>query len=121
MKTLQQDWAAKWALYSPDKIALKEYETDKTMTYAALNRLGNAAAYYLQKAYNIKKGDRVAVLAEYSLEYVVLFTAAQKAGFILVPLNYRLTQHEIAYLLGDSEPKLIVFEEVNQTIVVWIK
>ena len=111
MKTLQQDWAAKWALYSPDKIALKEYETDKTMTYAALNRLGNAAAYYLQKAYNIKKGDRVAVLAEYSLEYVVLFTAAQKAGFILVPLNYRLTQHEIAYLLGDSEPKLIVFEE----------
>ena len=107
MKTLQQDWAAKWAIYSPNK----EYETGKTLTYAELNRLGNAAAHFFKENYGIQKGDRVAVLAEYGLEYVALFVAAQKAGFIIVPLNYRLTQQEIAYLLSDAQPKLVVFEE----------
>lgn len=116
MKILQQDWAAKWAIYSPDKIALKEYETGKTLTYAELNRLGNAAAHFFKENYGIQKGDRVAVLAEYGLEYVALFVAAQKAGFIIVPLNYRLTQREIAYLLSDAQPKLVVFEEKFSTI-----
>ncbi|MFN7120295.1 MAG: class I adenylate-forming enzyme family protein [Saprospiraceae bacterium] len=116
MTTLQQDWAAKWALYSPDKIALKEYETQRTLTYQELNRLGNRLANYLVAHYQIQTGDRVAVLAEYCLEYLILFVAAQKLGFILVPLNYRLSSAEIDYLLHDSEPTLIICENKFQSL-----
>src|SRR5690554_7359677 len=76
----QQDWMEKWAIYSPDKIAVKEYETQRTLTYAQLNNAGGHIAAYLKNELNLAKGDRVAVLAEHCLEYVALFSAAQKSG-----------------------------------------
>lgn len=111
MKILHQDWASKWALYSPHKVALKEYETGKTLTYSALNEQAKVFASCLEQYYHVQKGDRVAVLAEYSLEFVSLFCAAQKLGFIIVPLNYRLSISEIDYLLKDSEPKVFIYEK----------
>lgn len=110
------DWFAKWALYSPDKIALKEYDTGRTLTYGQLHRLGNRLAHHLQRAFDIGHGDRVAVLAENCLELVVLFAAAQKLGFILVPLNYRLTGTELDYLLRDAGPKLALAEAKFQAL-----
>ncbi|RMG19758.1 MAG: o-succinylbenzoate--CoA ligase, partial [Methanobacteriota archaeon] len=55
-------------------------------------------------------GDRVAILAENSLEHFVLFSAAQKTGIILVPLNFRLTAREIDFLLTDSKSAAVVVE-----------
>ena len=92
------DWSSKWALYSPDKIAFKAHETGETLTYKELDRIANRLAHRLTMQEQIKKGDRVAVLAENCLEYIALFCAAQKMGFILVPLNFRLSSPEINYL-----------------------
>ncbi len=111
-----KDWAARWALYSPEKVALKEYETQRALTYGELNRLGNRLAYWLTNTCSVGKGDRVAVLAEFCLEYVVLFVAAQKTGCILVPLNYRLTASEIDYLLQNAEPTLVIGEMKFQNV-----
>lgn len=110
MQIYQQDWVAKWAIYQPDKIALKEYETGRTLSYSELHRLGNRLAHHLTNVYQIHKGDRIAVLAENCLEYFLLFVAAQKTGCILVPLNYRLVCSEIDFLLKNSEPKLVIGE-----------
>lgn len=104
------DWSSKWALYSPDKIAFKAHETGETLTYKELDRIANRLAHRLTMQEQIKKGDRVAVLAENCLEYIALFCAAQKMGFILVPLNFRLSSPEINYLLRDSKPKLVIAE-----------
>ena len=108
MEVWQQDWSAKWAVYSPEKVAVKEHERDRSLTYGQLNRLANRLVFYLRSVYNLKKGDRVAVLAEFSLEYIIAFSAAQKAGIILVPLNYRLATAEIEYLIQDSAPALLI-------------
>lgn len=106
----QQDWIAKWALYSPDRTAVKEWETGRSLTYAELNRLGNRLSHHLA-GLGIRHGDRVAVLAENCLEYILLFAAAQKTGITLVPLNYRLASTEIDYLLGNSKPALLIVEQ----------
>jgi len=111
MRQPQQDWIAKWAVYSPDKIAIKEYESGRALTYGELHRLGNRLAFHLQGRYGIKKGSRIAILAENCLEYIALFAAAQKMGCILVPMNYRLASAEIDYLLRDSAPALAVSEK----------
>jgi fatty-acyl-CoA synthase len=116
MQYPHHDWASKWAVYSPDKIALKECETQRTLTYGELNRLGNRLAHRLHADFGIEKGDRIAVLAENCLEYLILFTAAQKLGFILTPLNYRLAGTEIEYLLQNSQPKLVIGEEKYQNL-----
>lgn len=89
-------------------MAVKEALTGRAMTYAELD----AAACRLAQLFStqgLQVGDRVAVLSEFCLEYIVLFTAAQKTGIVLVPLNYRLAPREIDYLLGDSDPALLVY------------
>jgi fatty-acyl-CoA synthase len=106
----QKDWMARWAIYQPEKVAVKELESGRSLTYGQLNRLGNALAYRLEKDFGLQKGDRIAILAENRLEYVLLFSAAQKGGFILVPMNYRLAPAEVAYLVERSAPRMIITE-----------
>lgn len=110
MQAYTQDWIAKWALYSPNKAAVKEYETGRSFTYGELDRLANRLARHLSSAFGIKKGERIALLAENCLEYIILFGVAQKTGCILVPMNYRLAGAEIDYLLQNSEPRLVIGE-----------
>jgi long-chain acyl-CoA synthetase len=47
-------------------------------------------------------GDRVGVVAENCHRYLELYLAVPSAGMALVPLNRRLTEHEIDYALDDS-------------------
>jgi acyl-CoA synthetase (AMP-forming)/AMP-acid ligase II len=55
----------------------------------------------------LERGDRVAVLAQNCLEYVYLYGAAAKVGAIMVPINWRLKDAEIEYILSDSDPKFV--------------
>ena len=114
MQTIAQDWVAKWAMYSPHKPAVKEYETGRSLTYGELNRLANRLARHLSTTYGIQKGDRIALLAENCNEYIILFAVAQKTGCILVPMNYRLAGAEIDYLIHNSEPSLLIIESKFQ-------
>lgn len=107
----QQDWVGKWATYRPEKVAIKAFESGKSLTYATLHRLGNRLAHAFTKDLLLQKGDRVAVLAENCLEYLILFAAAQKTGIILVPLNYRLATAELDYLLQTAAPQLLITAE----------
>lgn len=105
------DWLQRWAMYNPDKVAVSEFETGRELTYGQIHKLSeNVAEWFIQEL-DLKKGDRIAILAENCLEYIVLFAAAQKTGLILVPLNYRLTAPEIDFLLSDCQPRMILVEE----------
>lgn len=105
------DWIEKWADYSPSKIAVKEYETNRTLTYAELNRVANFLATKFSHELDIQPKDRIVVLAENSIEHIVLFSICQKIGTILVPLNYRLAQRELDYQIQNSDPSIIIIEE----------
>ncbi len=107
---IQYDWISKWAEYFPHKTAIKEYETDRELTYSQLNNLANYFAKKFISDFRIKTGDRLVILAENSLEHVILFSVAQKIGITIVPLNYRLTPVEIDYQLNDCEPEIILTE-----------
>jgi fatty-acyl-CoA synthase len=112
----QADWTAKWAEYQPEKIAFKEAETGKTLTYQQLNTKAIGLGLLLLKK-GLKKGDRIAVLAENCLTYNILFAAAQKTGLILVPLNYRLASPEIDFLLKSAGPKMVVLEQKFENLI----
>lgn len=104
------DWFGKWNIYDPAKVAVEEYETRRAFTYGQFHQMGNHLAHLLINTMQLKKGDRIAILAENCLEYVALFAAAQKTGLILVPLNYRLTASETDFLLSDAAPALVIFQ-----------
>ncbi len=105
------DWISRWAIFYPDKIAIKEYETDRTLTYRQLNNCANFISHKFINELNLTSGERIVLLAENSLEHIVLFSVCQKTGFILVPLNYRLVARELDYQINDSEPSLIITED----------
>lgn len=107
---ISTDWIDKWAKYDPGKVALKELESGREVTYQELNRLGNNLSATLKEEHSFEKGDRFAVLAENCIEYVVLFSVAQKLGITLVPLNYRLASTELDYIIGNAEVRGMVYD-----------
>jgi long-chain acyl-CoA synthetase len=54
------------------------------------------------RAAGIHTGDRVAILLPNGVAWVLAFFGIQLAGAVAVPVNTRLTQPEVDYVLGDS-------------------
>ncbi len=110
MHNFQADWLAKWAVYTPTRMFIREHNRDISWTYADFNRRAESFADFLTEKYKIKKGDRIAVYSKNSSEHVLLFSACVKTGAILVPLNFRLTPREINTLIADAGPLLFYYE-----------
>ena len=53
-------------------------------------------------ARGVRAGDRVAMLLQNGLEFPETMLACHRLGAIAVPINFRLTQSEIDYILADS-------------------
>lgn len=107
---MELDWLKKWNIYSPHKVAIKDGETQREFTYEEFYRISLQSALYLKEKYNIKSGDRVAVLSSNELEHLFLFFALQRLNAVLVPINFRLTEREILYIATDSAPKLLLYQ-----------
>ncbi len=105
------NWLEKLCIYVPDKIALKEFETGRTLTYQQLDNISNRLSRQLTADLGIARGDRIALYADNCLEHFILLFVAQKTGAIIVPLNYRLAAKEIHQVLLDCTPKLLITEE----------
>ena len=71
-----------------------------------VRKLSNALA-----AGGLKRGGRVAILAQNCLEYFETVGTAELAGFIAVTLNWRLAPAELAPIVADCTPTVLVFEE----------
>ena len=80
---------------------------DTKITYAQLLENVDGLALGLQQA-GIRKGDRLAVLAENCPESVYLFGAAAKIGAVMLLLNWRLQPEEMEYIISDAAPGLLV-------------
>ncbi|MEQ8582681.1 MAG: long-chain fatty acid--CoA ligase [Marinoscillum sp.] len=117
----RKDWASKWAEYTPNKVAVKEYRPARSLTYQELNNQAKALAHYFTHDMGVLKGERLMVLGEHSIEYVMLFSMTQKTGITLVPVNFRLSASEIDYLISDSEPRLLIAERKFEGVVAALK
>lgn len=104
------EWLARRELLTPEKIGLVDDETGSRLTYHALNLRARALAARLAQRYAIQQGERVAILALNSPEYLDAFFACALLGAILVPLNWRLTPRELGVILGDCEPRLLIHD-----------
>ena len=64
----------------------------------------------------VEPGDRIALLAENRTECHVLLGAAARLGAILVPLNWRLADAELAGILADCQPAMLVADDATIAI-----
>jgi fatty-acyl-CoA synthase len=100
-------WISDRARATPDRAAI-DY-LGRVVTYRELHALADRFAGALSDR-GLYHGDRVATLTGNTPEHVALFFACAKAGFILVPLSWRLAAPELAYQLSDAEPALFLVE-----------
>jgi len=58
----------------------------------------------------LRSQDRFSVLAMNSSDYLMFYGAASMGGLMLNTINFRLAAAEIAWILNDAGPRLLVFE-----------
>jgi fatty-acyl-CoA synthase len=108
----RQNWVnqvARHALMQPDKTALRF--CGQTTTWRDLDRRVSALAAALSRR-GVGPGDRVLILMLNRTEYIECVLAANKLGGIAVPVNFRMTPPEIAFLVSDCQARVVITEAV---------
>ncbi|MGH3542426.1 MAG: fatty-acid--CoA ligase FadD5, partial [Mycobacterium sp.] len=108
----RQNWVnqlERHALMQPDATALRFL--GNTVTWAELHRRVTALAGALSRR-GVGFGDRVMILMLNRTEFVESVLAANMIGAIAVPVNFRLTPAEIAFLVEDCEARIVITEPV---------
>ena len=82
----------------------------ETWSFAELHERSSRSAQALLAA-GVKPGDRVALLTKNRAECFELMFACNKVGAILAGLNWRLSAREIAAIVSDASPKVLVLAE----------
>ena len=78
----------------------------ETLSFLELDNLSTNIATHLIDL-NISPGDRVAIWAPNMNEWVLAAIAIHKVGGVLVPINTRMKGKEAAYILNNSESKIL--------------
>ncbi|QKH38211.1 AMP-binding protein [Achromobacter pestifer] len=90
----------------PERIACIEPD-GASVTFGGLldevNRLSNGL-----RARGLRRGDAVAVLLENRQAYFELALATGQLGLYMVPINWHLTVDEVAYILRDSDSRMLI-------------
>ncbi len=106
----RQNWVNqldRHALMQPDAPALRFL--GQTTTWAQLRARVAALADALSRR-GVGFGDRVMILMLNRTEFVEAVLAANMLGAIAVPVNFRLTPPEIAYLVDDCQARVLITE-----------
>jgi len=79
----------------------------ETISYAELADRIDATYLVLTQHFKLRNGDRIALLGLNHPEFFVVLAAAARAGITLMPLNWRLSEDELAYIMEDARPRLL--------------
>lgn len=72
-------------------------------------RVERAAA--VLAAHGVTKGDRVALLAANSVDFIVAIFAISFLGAIVVPINFRLAAEEVRQIIRDCQPRCLLSDD----------
>jgi acyl-CoA synthetase (AMP-forming)/AMP-acid ligase II len=94
------------ALETPEKPAVIVAETGASLSFRALNERSIQLARVLRS--HLSPGDRVALLMDNGLNFLVAAWAGQRSGLRYVPINWHLVTEEAAYIVTNSDAKALI-------------
>lgn len=97
---------------APAKAALRfrgEDGAEVSLSYAELFLAAERAAAGLA-ARGLRRGDRIAFFLGNRPEFVIAYLAAIRLGAIVVPINLAYRKVELAHILSDAEPRILLTE-----------
>ena len=110
---------AKQAELRPNDWAVYDQTSNKRITFFELDELVKKTANGLLSL-GLKKGDRVSMLSQNSVEFLALFFACGRVGLVAHALNWRLSGEELVNIIENGQPKVVIaqgqFKKVSQEI-----
>jgi malonyl-CoA/methylmalonyl-CoA synthetase len=109
---------------SPEKLALRfapgapgaDVDADPVeLTFAELFAAADRLAAEF-RARGVEKGDRVAFFLSNRPEFVVAYLAVIRLGAVMVPINLAYRRREIAHMLADATPRLLLTERAQLAV-----
>lgn len=82
----------------------------KRLSFGEVNRRVNRAANAL-KSLGVAKGDRVSVMLPNGFDFPITWLAIGKLGAVMVPTNVTYQEHDLEYILTDSEASAMVIHQ----------
>jgi amino acid adenylation domain-containing protein len=103
-------WVEDAARHSPDAVAL--IEPARQISYAELERSANRCAHLLRD-HGVRRGDRVVIALENSIEMVSAYLGALKAGATAVPMAAGARNDRLAHAVVDCSPRAAIIDSAT--------
>ena len=112
------NWFRQRAQRTPERAAL-HFEGER-WTYEQMQQEIERCAARL-KALGVARGDRVAFLGLNQPMFFFSMFATLRLGAIFVPLNFRLTGPELAFMLNDCTAKLLIVDAQLRPVIAAVR
>lgn len=109
------DYVNVYARLKPSAAAIWDLAFERKWTYAELDLIVAKCVSHLQKS-GLSSTQRLACVSKNRAEQVILHMACARLGAIYVPINWRLSLHEIQQLIDDCSPSLIYVDQMGREL-----
>jgi long-chain acyl-CoA synthetase len=100
-------YAAEQATQHPDEPALVFEPSGRVVTWAEYEAGANQMAHVIRDC-GLRKGDHMALFMENIPEVLLTEAGAERTGLYFTPVNSYLSAEEVAYVVNNSEARLVV-------------
>ncbi|WP_213571858.1 AMP-binding protein [Rhodococcus sp. USK13] len=108
-------YPGRYATTHPDRPAIIMAPRGEVLTYADLDARANRLAA-LFRSEGLGPGDHIALFMENNMEMIVAMSAAERSGLFYTPVNSFLSASEAAYIIDDSQSRLVLTTAAKATV-----
>ena len=108
-------YPGKYAARQPDHPAVIMAQTGAVLTYGELEARSNRLAH-LFRARGLHRLDHYAIFMENNAHYVECCSAGARTGVYYTCVNSFLTPEELAYILNNSESRILITSEAKRDV-----
>ncbi len=99
----------------PDRPAIIMASTGQVITHAEHEAGANRLAHALRR-HGLQKGDHYALFMENNNKFLEICAAGERSGLFYTPINSYLTADELAYIIQNSQSKVLVVSKAKRDI-----
>ncbi len=99
----------------PDRAAIIMASTGQVITHAEHEAGANRLAHALRR-HGLQKGDHYALFMENNNKFLEICAAGERSGLFYTPINSYLTADELAYIIQNSQSKVLIVSKAKRDI-----
>src|SRR5438874_2132428 len=107
---LLQHWINRAARHDPDKAWIVSADDGRTLAYGALRETTARIAAVL-KARGLGRNDRVALLANNSIEHLLCYFGVMAYGATVCTVHVEMNRHQLDNILARLKPQLVLHQD----------